>query len=765
MKNKKYFDGGSILSLLGGATNLIPKDNAVGGAASGAINGASSLAALGPYGAAAGALIGGVAGGIQGNKQNMQNQINPYTQGISDRNNFLNIMADGGLIEYNTGGTHEQSPLGGIPQGYDDDGNQILTEKDETRLGDYVFPERTKITKAIAKEFNLPMSFIGKSFADGSKIYNKETKDRGGNDVYAKRTLDLNMKNLIAANESVLMKKNKNIFADGGYLSPSQYSQQMQSRDFNPAIPMLEPTSLMNSQIPSTEPILNTQLAGMPTTFLGTARKNWPIQDQNLLSTPNMPDRNKGINPQMVSEGQQARGYNQNVGNYLRDIGRIVNQSQASGDTRSQDEITRDIVGDYDKQPLTTMPFPKTFADGGPIKRGNIGDFYDPYNPSLPFEGYKPASGSDWTRRGYSGNDFNTQNEWVKGQLSPENIKMWLDPESELNKGVSWRQDYINTIKQQQPNLYSDLLAGKVPQDKLQELYTEKEVGPIQSLVDFPAKDLTSSGSNGSLKKIKQKDYGLAPMKNNVPNVGNPGTPPTNINVPNLWPEAGLLSAAPYMGLRPELANPTLMSTGYLKPQLTDEMTMRSGIDSANRANIGALTGATGGNAAALRAGLLGAGNNYMDATSNAFMQGNQANNQARMEADQFNIQNQTGVAGNNMGVLNQFELENKQLINNINAKKADEFANTMSDYVGNASTRRAVRELTNARANDIFNATGYAPTIPQTTMNLSKGTPGVPNHQLTWDEWNKSKNPQKLASDVNFSCGGVIKTRRRGLK
>src|SRR5574344_843296 len=118
MKNKKYFDGGSILSLLGGATNLIPKDNAAGGAASGAINGASSLAATGnPYLIGAGALIGGVAGGIQGNKQNMQNQINPYTDGISDRNNFLNIMADGGLIEYNTGGTHEQNPLGGIPQG------------------------------------------------------------------------------------------------------------------------------------------------------------------------------------------------------------------------------------------------------------------------------------------------------------------------------------------------------------------------------------------------------------------------------------------------------------------------------------------------------------------------------------------------------------------------------------------------------------------------------------------------------------------------
>lgn len=87
---KQYFDGGSILSLLGGATNLIPKDNTAGGAASGAINGASSLAATGnPYLMGAGALIGGVAGGIQGNKQNMQNQINPYSDGVNDRNNSL----------------------------------------------------------------------------------------------------------------------------------------------------------------------------------------------------------------------------------------------------------------------------------------------------------------------------------------------------------------------------------------------------------------------------------------------------------------------------------------------------------------------------------------------------------------------------------------------------------------------------------------------------------------------------------------------------
>lgn len=836
MKNKKYFDGGNILSLLGGATNLIPKDNAAGGAASGAINGASSLAATGnPYLIGAGALIGGVAGGIQGNKQNIQNQINPYTDGISDRNNFLNIMADGGLIEYNTGGTHEQNPLGGIPQGIAPGGQTNTVEEGETRLKDFIFSDRLKVNKSMAKKFNLPDKFIGKSFADVSKIYNKELEARP-NDPYAKKTADLNMNNLMLANQEVASKKMTNILADGGYLSPSQYSQQMQTRDFNPAIPMMEP---IVDQLPQQKLDLNTQLAGMPTTFLGTARKNWPIQDQNLLNTPNMPDRTSGINPQMVSEGQQARGYNQNVENYLRDVGRIVNQSQISGDTRSQDDITRDIVGDYDKQPLTTVPFPKTFGKGGQIqhatnpfleikkdpydrdsgynevqyfgkkydplnvfswaneqyrlpisgisqpnnisgpsttllgntqaKNGNIGDFYDPSNPSLPFEGYKPASGSDWTRRGYMGNDFNTQNEWVKGQLSPENIKMWLDPESELNKGVPWRQNYINIIKQQQPKLYEDLLAGKVPADKLQELYTEEEVGPIQSLVDFPQKPLGS---------VKDPDITPPPNippppsitteKGKItipPTTQTTKTPGTSMKVPNLWSEAGTLSALPYAFLHPELANPTLISTGNIKAPKYDELTGRARLDAANSSSIGALTGATGGNAAALRAGLLGQSGNYMDATSDLFTDIHNRNNMSQYETDKANKNSQDQFAQINQNYLNQFELENKQLINNINAKKADEFANTMSDYVGNASNRRAVRELTNARANDIFNATGYAPTIPQTTMNLSKGTPGIPNHQLTWDEWNKSKNPQELASNVNFSCGGVIKTRRRGLK
>ena len=133
--------------------------------------------------------------------------------------------------------------------------------------------------------------------------------------------------------------------------------------------------------------------------------------------------------------------------------------------------------------------------------------------------------------------------------------------------------------------------------------------------------------------------------------------------------------------------DPVTMSSGLLNPQLVDEMTMRAGIDSANRGNIGALSNVTGGSGAAQRAGLLGAGTNYMDATNNAFMQTNQANNAARMGADQFNISNQADVAGKNMDALNQAEMYNNQGRNRINELNFNRKRDAMDSFqdIGNA--------------------------------------------------------------------------------
>ncbi|HEY8363920.1 MAG TPA: hypothetical protein VIK77_13810, partial [Tissierellaceae bacterium] len=84
----------------------------------------------------------------------------------------LGEMAYGGkLNQYNTGGTHESNPNGGIPL----NGFNASVEEGETSFQDYVFSDRLKIDKTLAKEFNLPKKYIGKTFADASKGIEKQS--------------------------------------------------------------------------------------------------------------------------------------------------------------------------------------------------------------------------------------------------------------------------------------------------------------------------------------------------------------------------------------------------------------------------------------------------------------------------------------------------------------------------------------------------------------------------------------------------------------
>jgi len=105
-----------------------------------------------------------------------------------------NSFAEGGdinqLTEFNAGGTHEENPLGGIPQGMAPDGQPNLVEQGETKLNakDYIFSDRLKIDKQIAEEFNLPKNYIGKTFAEASKKTDRPDSRREND------TIELNAK-------------------------------------------------------------------------------------------------------------------------------------------------------------------------------------------------------------------------------------------------------------------------------------------------------------------------------------------------------------------------------------------------------------------------------------------------------------------------------------------------------------------------------------------------------------------------------------------
>ena len=225
--------------------------------------GAGLGSAFGPVGSAIGAVGGGVVGGIKsifGNKKakrkerrakNKARGLNTMTTlesfmgkayGFADGGNINNLMgrkyfAEGGLTSFNTGGSHEESPIGGIPQGIGDNGNINLVEEGETRYQDYIFSDRLTLDEDIVKELNLPSNLIGKTFAEASEILAKDIEEHP-NDPISKRGFEEMMIRLQAANNMKKDLEDSNTFAEGGSLNgepmePSPSIKEVEGEDEN----------------------------------------------------------------------------------------------------------------------------------------------------------------------------------------------------------------------------------------------------------------------------------------------------------------------------------------------------------------------------------------------------------------------------------------------------------------------------------------------------------------------------------------------------
>lgn len=93
-----------------------------------------------------------------------------------------------GITEINAGGSHEENPRGGVPQGVGPDGIPNLVEEGEVKISDitgggnqYVLSARLVIDAATAEEFGIDPRLVGKTFAEGFKEAYGKYKDRQGN--------------------------------------------------------------------------------------------------------------------------------------------------------------------------------------------------------------------------------------------------------------------------------------------------------------------------------------------------------------------------------------------------------------------------------------------------------------------------------------------------------------------------------------------------------------------------------------------------------
>ena len=144
------------------------------------------------------------------------------------------------LTEFNEGKTHEQNPNGGVMQGTGANGRPNLVEEGETKHEDYIFSDRLKVDKQSVLANGLPGIISGKTFADASKILNKEAKERP-NDPISTKAVKANLAKLTAAQEAIKaakeakenpqqqMQLDANMlaqgYANGGFMDQSHYTQ------------------------------------------------------------------------------------------------------------------------------------------------------------------------------------------------------------------------------------------------------------------------------------------------------------------------------------------------------------------------------------------------------------------------------------------------------------------------------------------------------------------------------------------------------------
>lgn len=242
----------------------------VGNTLKGMVSGASAGAKVGgPWGAVAGAAAGlasGIAGIFTGNSKAKKKaaELNEAAKQAnlakaqtltakagaldqaSDARALAAYAAEGGQInpfpssefgspitEFNAGGSHEENPYDGIPQGVAPDGLPNLVEEGEVKYDNYIFSDRLMLNKEDKKKYKF---LKGKTYADAAKAIKKELGiDERPNDPIAKADLEEQLNLLSTLQEKKRASKglkgeNRMMYKNGGHIfSATQNNYDMRT--------------------------------------------------------------------------------------------------------------------------------------------------------------------------------------------------------------------------------------------------------------------------------------------------------------------------------------------------------------------------------------------------------------------------------------------------------------------------------------------------------------------------------------------------------
>ena len=141
-----------------------------------------------------------------------------------------------GLTAINNGGTHEQNPNGGVPQGIDPQGIPNLVEQGEVKTdSNYIFSDRNKPSLEILKAVGLPSNLKTLSFAKIAKLISKEASERP-NDPISEKGLETQLARLKQAQEMYNQQEfenrmqNDSVFRDQVIAQQQAQAQQQQEQ-------------------------------------------------------------------------------------------------------------------------------------------------------------------------------------------------------------------------------------------------------------------------------------------------------------------------------------------------------------------------------------------------------------------------------------------------------------------------------------------------------------------------------------------------------
>ena len=631
---------------------------------------------------------------------------------------------NGGLTRFDTGSTHEQNPLSGIPIG----GNNSV-EENETKQNNFIYSNRIFLDSNIVSQYNLPKSLIGKSVADATKFI--DNKFKGRNDKISQSTKNLMLSKIAEAQEAMKPQEPEMEQSQESMIDPTQMAfggfTQYDTLDPNAGIGYKFGSSIN----PSTTDVVSSGLkdassktglglssalsAGSTAIDLGKTAFGKPAQDTSGLAA-SAPINSAGMIGGSALKGASAGmvfgPLGAGIGAAIGGVAGILGSNKAK---KAAIENTNNFAINTNKK------FSDQYAMGGEIDPPTKGDIWQTknivkYQPGVT-SGENGDSGFYLYSKDNSDPTFNykTDREFVrnssmdivqktaqwqnymrnKNKLVNPNINSNLSKPTvnklayggKMNKmadGGDYYENLILTNDNRDPN-YSGFDIANAKRLPIKSIMETSGLKPVNATTPYtigtqPKIDMSSFGRN-----VNPGPSNLDMLKYNANKVGTT----INNNAGNIARYAPIAANALQLAQlkKPQGERLDRLSNRY-KPEYVDEASLQNIADQTMNNSVNAI-GQSGASQGQLRSSIIGSQLQRTKAISDAYSQAAAQNRQQNAMAQEFNL----GVDQVN---LNQSNTEKDINARNQGAYDTEKskLIGKIGENIGNVGTEQAYKKI-----------------------------------------------------------------------